>query len=117
MDKASSKPRRRRKDAGKPKELSEAHKRKMQVARERKRKERVKAEVRQAQTDLKATIKRLEDHVAKSEREDNEATAKHQKTPSEKNFNRWLQANTRLLNAVTALRAHEARRDNARPNP
>lgn len=117
MVKGSTKPRKRRKDAGKPKELTEAHKRKMQVARERKRKERAKAEARQAQTDLKATIKRIEDHIAKAEREDNEATAKHQKTPSEKNFNRWLQANTRFLNAVTALRAHEARRDNARSNP
>lgn len=117
MVKGSIKPRKRRKDAGKPKKLTEAHKRKMQVAREHKKVERAKAEARQEKTELRATIKRLEEHVARCERENNKADAKYAQTTSEKNFKLWLVANTNLLNAITALRAHEARRDNGRSNP
>jgi uncharacterized protein (DUF3084 family) len=98
-----------RKGAGKPKELSEAHKRKMLVAKERKKKEREKAEAKEEQSELRATIKRLQDHVAKTERENDKLYAKYEKASSEKNFNSWLQANSKLLNAVTALKAHEER--------
>lgn len=109
MVKGSAKPRKRRKDAGKPKELSEAHKRKMQIARERKRKEREKAEAKLEHAELRATIKRLQDHAAKMERENDKAYEKYERASSEKNFNIWLQANAKLLNTVTALRAHEER--------
>jgi uncharacterized protein (DUF3084 family) len=109
MVKGSTKPRKRRKDAGKPKELTEAHKRKMQVARERKRAERAKTEAKQEKTELRATIKRLQEHLIRCERENDKADAKYTWTSSEKNFKLWLQANTNLLNAVTALRAHEER--------
>lgn len=109
MATGSTKSRKRRKDAGQPKELSEAHKRKMLAARERKKKEREKAEAKQEQSELRATIKRLQDHVTKTERENDKLYAKHEKASSDKNFNLWLQANSKLLNAVTALRAHEER--------
>lgn len=102
---ANSKPRKRRKDAGVPKELTEAHKRKMQEARERKKKEREKAQ----KVDLKDTVKRLEVHVRKAQRECDSAYAKMQKTNSDKNFNTWIRADNNLLNAVTALKAHEQR--------
>jgi hypothetical protein len=109
MTTESTKPRKRRKDAGQPKKLSEDHKRKMLVARERKKKEREKTEVKQEQSELRATIKRLQDHVAKAERQDDKTYTKYKKAPSDKNFNFWRQANSNLLNAVTALRAHEDR--------
>ena len=109
MATASIKSRKQRKDAGQPKELSENHKRKMLMARERKKKEREKVEAKQEQSELRATIKRLQDHVAKTEREDNKTYAKYDKAPSDKNFNLWRQTNSNLLNAVTALRAHEDR--------
>jgi hypothetical protein len=106
---ATSKPRKRRKDAGRPKELSEAHKEKMRVARERKRKEREKAEVKDEQKALRESIKRLQAHLAKSVREDDKAYARYRRSSGEKNFNLWLRANTNLLNATTALSAHEQR--------
>lgn len=109
MATGSTKPRKRRKDAGKLKELTEDHKRKMQVARERKRAERAKIEAKQEKTELRATIKRLQKHLVRCERENDKADAKCTQTPSEKNFKLWLQANTNLLNAMTALRAHEER--------
>jgi hypothetical protein len=109
MATGSSKPRKRRKDAGKPKILSEAHKRKMQTARERKKQEREKTEAKQEQTQLRATVKRLHEHVAKMERENEKAYVKYQRTSSDKNLNTWMQANSKLLNAVTAMRAHEER--------
>lgn len=102
---ANSKPRKRRKDAGVPKELTEAHKRKMQEARERKRKEREKAE----KTDLKETVKRMEGYVRKAQRECDSAYAKMQKTNSDKNFNVWIRADNNLLNTITALNAHKER--------
>lgn len=103
------KPRKRRKDAGQPKKLSESHKRKMQIARERKKKEREKTETKQEQSELRTTIKRLQDHASKAEYKNDKLYAKYEKTPSEKNFNLWLQANANLLNIVTALRSHEER--------
>lgn len=109
MATGSNKSRKRRKDAGKPKELSEAHKRKMQVARERKKKEREKTEAKEEQTQLRATVKRIHEHVAKMERESEKAYVKYQRTSSDKNLNAWMQANSKLLNAVTAMRAHEER--------
>lgn len=109
MDRSSSKQRKRRKDAGKPKTLTEAHKLKMQTARKRKKAAREKTEIKQEQKDLQETIKRLEDRVAKATKEDAQTYTKYQKTPSIKNFNIWLQANTKLLNCVTSLRAHENR--------
>lgn len=102
---ANTKPRKRRKDAGQPKELTEAHKRKMQEGRERKKREAAKAE----KVDLKATVKRLEAHVAKAQRECDKAYAKMQKANSDKNFNAWIRADANLLNAVTALKAHQQR--------
>lgn len=102
---ANSKPRKRRKDAGVPKELTEAHKRKMQEARERKRKEREKAE----KTDLKETVKRMEGYVRKAQRECDSAYAKMQKANSDKNFNAWIRADNNLLNTITALNAHKER--------
>ena len=102
---ANSKPRKRRKDAGVPKELSEAHKRKMQEARERKKKEREKAE----KVDLKETVKNLKAQFAKAEREDTKAFEAFKRTKSDKNFNAWMRTNTTLLNIVTSLKAHEQR--------
>lgn len=100
-----TKTRKRRKDAGVPKELTEAHKRKMQEARERKKKEREKAE----KVDLKETLKNVKTYVVKAEREDAKALKAFQRSKSDKNFNAWMRANTNLLNAVTALKAHEQR--------
>jgi|SRR5271166_4724405 len=102
---ANTKTRKRRKDAGQPKELTEEHKRKMREARERKKTEREKDEKK----DLKETVKRLEVHVAKATRECNTAYAKMQRSNSDKNFNVWVRADANLLNAITSLRAHEQR--------
>lgn len=102
---ANTKTRKRRKDAGQPKELTEEHKRKMQEARERKKAEREKAE----KVDLKEQVKTLKTFVAKAEKEDAKALAAFQRSKSDKNFNLWMRANSNLLNAVTALKAHEQR--------
>lgn len=102
---ANTKPRKRRKDAGVPKELTEAHKRKMQEARERKKKEREKAEV----VSVRETVKRLKEQVRRAEREDKKAYTKLQRSGSDKNFNEWLRANQILFNTITALRSHEER--------
>jgi hypothetical protein len=102
---ANTKPRKRRKDAGQPKELTEEHKRKMREAREAKKKEREKDEKK----DLKETVVRLKAHVAKSERTCNTAYNKMRRSNSDKNFNEWIRADANLLNAITALRAHEQR--------
>src|SRR5208282_6066237 len=102
---ANTKTRKRRKDAGQPKELTEAHKRKMREAREAKKEEREKDEKK----DLKETVKRLEVHVVKATRECDTAYKKMQKANSDKNFNAWIRADANLLNAITALRAHEQR--------
>ena len=101
----NTKPRKRRKDAGQPKELTEAHKRKMREAREKKRAEREKAE----KVDLKETVVRLKAHVAKAQRTCNTAYNKMRRSNSDKNFNAWIRADNNLLNAITALRAHEQR--------
>lgn len=101
----NSKPRKRRKDAGVPKELTEAHKRKMQEARERKKKEREKAE----KVDLKDTIKRLREQVARAQREDDKAFKAFQRSKSDKNFNAWMRADSNFMNVLTALKAHEQR--------
>jgi hypothetical protein len=100
-----AKPRKRRKDAGVPKELTEAHKRKMQEARERKRREREKAE----KVDLKDTIKSLRERVAKAVREDDKAWKAFRRSGGDKNFNAWMRANSILMNTVAALKAHEER--------
>ena len=102
---ANTKTRKRRKDAGQPKELTEEHKLKMREARERKKQERETAE----QVNLKDTVERLKERVAKMEREDTKTLATYQRTSSDKNFNLWMRANSNLLNAVTALKAHEQR--------
>lgn len=102
---ANTKPRKKRKDAGVPKELTEEHKRKMREARERKKKEREKAE----KVDLKDTTKRLRDQVVRAEREDTKMLKAFQRSKSDKNFTAWMRANSTLLNAVTALKAHEQR--------
>ncbi len=102
---ANTKPRKRRKDAGVPKELTEAHKRKMQEARKRKAAEREKAE----KVDLKETVKRLKAHVARCDCENQRAYAKLQKAKSDKNYDAWFRTDMNLLNAITSLRAHEQR--------
>lgn len=101
----NTKPRKRRKDSGVPKELTEAHKRKMQEARERKKTERETAE----KVDLKATVKRLQEQVARVDRENDKALAAYKRAKSDKNFNAWMRVNVILLNCVTALKAHEQR--------
>jgi septal ring factor EnvC (AmiA/AmiB activator) len=89
--------------------LTVKHKQKMQTAREHKKKEREETEVKQEQSELRATIKRLQDHVAKTGHEEDKLYAKYKKVSSDKNFNIWIRSNSNLLNAITALRAHEER--------
>ena len=41
--------------------------------------------------------------------DDDRAHATYKRTPSDKNFNAWMRTNSNLLNAVTALKAHQQR--------
>lgn len=100
-----AKPRKRRKDAGVPKALTEAHQHKMQEARERKRKEREKVQA----VDLRETIKGLKVRVTKAIHEDDRACKAFQRSKSDKNFKAWMRANSILMNTVAALKAHEER--------
>lgn len=100
-----TKTRKRRKDAGVPKELTEAHKHKMQEARERKKQEREKTET----VNLKGTIERLREQVVKAQRENDRTYTKLQKSKGDKNYDAWYRTDTTLLNTIIALRAHEQR--------
>jgi len=113
MTPTTPKTRKRRKDAGVSKELSAAHKRKMQEGRERKKREAEKAEAKA----LRETIKRQEAHLEKCRVANEKAAAKLDAAggaarASEKVFNAWLQTDIALLNASTALKAHQARLGN-----
>ncbi len=107
---AETKQRKRRKDAGVPKQLSDAHKRKMAEGRARKKRETEKAESKS----LRETVKRLEAQVERAKIADDKATEKLHaaggaKRAGDKVFNEFIRANATLLNATTALNAHRAR--------
>jgi len=106
----TNKLRKPRSDKGVPKEISEAHKRKMQEGRERKK--------RQAEKDaeklVRQTVKRLEATVEKATKEVDKAAAKMDAQGgsgkcSDKAFKEYIKADTVLLNATTALAAHRNR--------
>lgn len=92
------------------KELTEAHKRKMQQGRERKK--------RQAEKDaeklVRQTVKRLEQTVESATKAVDKAAAKMTAQGgsgrcSDKVFKEYVRADTILLNATTALSAHRSR--------
>ena len=106
--------RKRRKDAGVPKELTEAHKAKMKKAREQKRVAREKAAAKEEATTLRQTIKRLQGSLEKAQAHADKTHAKLRAAggaskASEKVFNEWLKADQALFQVVTALKAHEDR--------
>lgn len=88
-----------------PRELTEAHKKKLQEGRLKAKTKAAKAEAKALRDTIKSLEKLIETYTAAQTK----AWDEYQAKKSEKTFNTWLRADTNLMNTLQALRAHQER--------